>query len=32
LPDELKGRKFWTPQTNESETRIVNGLNARKKR
>ena len=32
LPDELKGRKFWTPQTNESENRIVNGLNARKKR
>lgn len=32
LPDELKGRKFWNPQTNESETRIVNGLNARKKR
>ena len=32
LPDALKGRTFWTPQTNESETRIVNGLNARKKR
>ena len=32
LPDALKGRKFWSPQTNESETRIVNGLNARKKR
>lgn len=32
LPDALKGRTFWTPQTNESETRIINGLNARKKR
>ena len=32
LPDELKGRKFWAPQTNESENRIVNSLNARKKR
>ena len=32
LPDALKGRTFWTPQPNESETRIINGLNARKKR
>ena len=32
LPDELKGRKFWEAQPNESETRIMNGLNARKKR
>ena len=32
LPDALKGRKFWEAQPNESETRIMNGLNARKKR
>ena len=32
LPDALKGRKFWEAQPNESETRIINGLNARKKR
>ena len=32
LPDNLKGRKFWEAQPNESETRIMNGLNARKKR
>lgn len=32
LPDNLKGRKFWEAQPNESETRIINGLNARKKR
>ena len=32
LPDALKGRTFWTPQPNESENRIMSGLNARKKR
>lgn len=32
LPDALKGRTFWKAQPNESETRIMNGLNARKKR
>lgn len=32
LPDALKGRTFWTPQSNESENRIMSGLNARKKR
>lgn len=32
LPDALKGRTFWKAQDNESETRIMNGLNARKKR
>ena len=32
LPDSLKGRTFWKAQDNDSETRIMNGLNARKKR
>ena len=32
LPDALKGRTFWKAQDNDSETRIMNGLNARKKR
>lgn len=32
LPDALKGRKFWKAQDNDSEIRIMNGLNARKKR
>ena len=32
LPDALKGRTFWMAQDNDSETRIMNGLNARKKR
>ena len=32
LPDALKGRTFWNPQPNESENRIMSGLNARKKR
>lgn len=32
LPDALKGRTFWKAQDNDSETRIINGLNARKKR
>lgn len=32
LPDALKGRTFWNAQDNDSETRIMNGLNARKKR
>ena len=32
LPDALKGRTFWIPQPNESENRIMSGLNARKKR
>ncbi len=32
LPDTLKGRTFWKAQDNDSENRIMNGHNARKKR